>query len=68
MRQKSGEIQAYHAYEKGAEKWRKEDMPRQGKGDISVEGQEILKDKDIWGNETALQGAIYESRKRERSD
>ena len=68
MRQKAGEIQAYRAYEKGAEKWRKEHMPRKGKGNISAEGQELPVDKDIWGNETALQGAIYESRKRERSD
>jgi hypothetical protein len=37
-----------------------------GKGNISVEGQELLEDKNIWGNETTLRGAIYESRKRER--
>jgi hypothetical protein len=67
MRQKAGEIQAYRAYEKGVEKWRKEHMPRKGKGNISAEGQELLEDKEIWGNETALHGAIYESRKRERS-
>ncbi len=42
-------------------------MPRKSKGIISAEGQELLEDKDIWGNETALQGAIHESRKRERS-
>ena len=35
MRQKAGEIQAYRAYEKGAEKWRKEHMPRQGKGNMN---------------------------------
>jgi hypothetical protein len=38
MRQKAGEIQAYRAYEKGAEKWRKEHMPRTGKGNISAQG------------------------------
>ena len=54
MRQKAGEIQAYRAYEKGAEKWRKEHMPRKGKGGISEEGQEILEDRDIWTNETTL--------------
>ncbi len=68
MRQKAGEIQAYRAYEKGAEQWRKEHMPRKGKGNISAEGQELLEDKEIWGNETALHGAVYESRKRERSN
>jgi ribonuclease HI len=68
MRQKEGEIQAYRAYEKGAEKWRKEHMPRKGKGNISADGQELLEDKEIWGNETALHGTVYESRKRERSN
>jgi hypothetical protein len=68
MRQKAGEIQAYRSYEKGTEKWRKEHMPRKGKGNISEEGQELLEDKEIWGNETALRGVIYDSRKRERSN
>jgi len=63
---KAGEIQAYRAYEKGTEKWRKEHIPRKGKRDISEEGQEILEDKDIWGNRTALLGVTHESRKRER--
>ena len=43
-------------------------MPRKGKGNTSAEGQELLEDKEIWGNETALHGAVYESRKRERSN
>ena len=68
MRQKAGEIQAYRAYEKGAEKWRKEHMPRKGQGNVSAEGQELLEDKEIWENETVLRGAIYDSRKRERSN
>jgi ribonuclease HI len=68
MRQKAGEIQALRAYEKGAEKWRREHMPRKGKGIISAEGQELLEDKETWGNETALRGAIHDSRKRERSN
>ena len=68
MRQKAGEIQAHLAYEKGVDKWRKEHMPKTGKGNISVEGKELLEDKEIWGNETALRGAIYDSRKRERSN
>ncbi len=68
MRQKAVEIQAYRAYEKGAEKWRKEHMSREGKGNISTEGHEFLEDKEIWGNETVLHGAVYESRKRERSN
>jgi hypothetical protein len=67
MRQKAGEIQDYRTYEKG-EKWRKEHMPRKGKGNISAEGQELLEDKDTWGNETVLHGVVYESRKRERSN
>ena len=32
----------------------------------SDEGQELLEDKDIWGNETTLLGVIHESRKRGR--
>ena len=43
-------------------------MPRKGKRNISAEGQDLLEDKEIWGNETALRGAIYDSRKRERSN
>jgi hypothetical protein len=43
-------------------------MPRKGKGNISAEGQELLEDKELWGNETALRGAIHDSRKRERSN
>ncbi len=42
-------------------------MPKRGKGNISAEGQELLEDKEIWGNETALRGAIHDSRKRKRS-
>jgi hypothetical protein len=68
MRQKAGEIQAHRAYEKGAGKWRKEHMPKKGKGNVSAEGQELLEDKEIWGNETALRGVIHDSRKRERSN
>ena len=68
MRQKAGEIQAYQAYEKGAEKWRKENIPRKGKGDISEEGQELLEDKQIWANHTTHREVIHESRKRERID
>jgi hypothetical protein len=68
IRQKAGEIQAHRAYEKGAEKWRKEHMPRKGKGNISAEGQELLEDKEVWGNETTLRGSIHDSRKRERSN
>jgi hypothetical protein len=68
MRQKAGEIQAHRAYEKGAEKWRKEHLPRKGKGNISAEGQELLEDKELWGNVTALRGVIHDSRKRERSN
>jgi ribonuclease HI len=68
MRQKTGEIQVCRVFEKGVEKWRKEHMTRRGKRNISAEGQELLEDKEIWGNETALHGAVYESRKRERSN
>jgi hypothetical protein len=48
----------------GAEKWRKEHMSRKGKENISAEGQELLEDKEIWENETALHRTVYESRKR----
>jgi hypothetical protein len=60
MRQKT------NAYEKGEEKWRKDHISRKGKGDISGEGQDLLEDKDKWGNKTALLGVIHESRKMER--
>jgi hypothetical protein len=43
-------------------------MSRKGKRNISAEGQELLEDKDIRGNETVLHGVIHESRKRERSN
>ncbi len=43
-------------------------MPRKGKVNISAEGQELLEDKELWGNETALRGVIHDSRKRERSN
>ncbi len=68
MTQKAGEMQVYRAYEKGDEKWRTEHMPRIGKGNISAEEQGFLEDKEIWGNETALHGTVYESRKLERSN
>jgi hypothetical protein len=68
MRQKSGEIQAHRSYEKGAEKCRREYMPKKGKGNISAEERELLEDKELWGNETSLRGAIHDSRKRERSN
>ena len=35
---------------------------------FSAEGQGLLEDKELWGNETALRGAIHDSRKRERSN
>jgi hypothetical protein len=41
---------------------------RKGKGNTSAEGQELLEDKEIWKNETALHGSVYESRQRERSN
>jgi len=47
MRQKPGEIQAYRSYEKGAEKWRKEHMPRKGKGGISEEGNKSPRRRKI---------------------
>jgi hypothetical protein len=66
MWQRAGEIQDYQVYEKRVEKWGKEHIPRKGKGDISGEGQELLEDKDIWGNKTSLLEVIHESRKRVR--
>jgi hypothetical protein len=68
MRQKADEeIQAYREYEKGKEKWRREHIPRKGQGDIfELEGQELLEDKDKWGDTTSLLSACHESRKRER--
>ncbi len=63
-------IQAHRAYEKGAEKWRREHIPKKGKGNISGEGRELLEDKELslLGNETVLRGVIHDSRKRERSN
>jgi len=66
MRQKACEIQAHRAFEKGEEKWRKEHIPRRGKGDISEEGQELLEDTDKWRDKASLFKECYESRKRER--
>ena len=60
MRQKAGEIQAHRAYEKGVEKWRKEHMPGKGRSNISAEGQELLEDKELWENDTALREAIHD--------
>ena len=37
-------------------------MAQEFSSDISTEGQELLEDKEIWGNETALREAIYDSR------
>ncbi len=54
MRQKAGEILPNRAYEKGAEKWRKEHIPRKGKGHISGEGKELLEYKDRWWDKTSL--------------
>jgi hypothetical protein len=65
MRQKAGEIQAYRAFEKGVEKWCKEHIPLEGKGDISEEGQDLLEDIDRWWDKTTLLKEYYESRKRE---
>jgi hypothetical protein len=43
-------------------------MPKKGQRNISAEGQEVLEDKEIWGNETTLRGTIHDSRERERSN
>ena len=45
MRQKAGEIQAYRTYEKGSEKWRKDHMPRKGKGISLQKGKNFWKTK-----------------------
>jgi hypothetical protein len=58
--------QCYRAYEKGAEKWSREQISRKGKADISEEGQELLEDKDKWRDKTYLFKECYESRKRQR--
>ena len=49
MRQKAGEIQAHRAYEKGTEKWRREHMPKKGKGNISAEGQGLSRGQRVMG-------------------
>ena len=38
----------------------------ESKRDISEEGQDLLEDKDKWGDKTSLLSACHESRKRER--
>jgi len=73
MRQKAGEIQAYRAtYEKGERERRSGERStcREKKKEISRRKDRSFwrTKKYQWGNETALREAIYDSRKRERSN
>ena len=66
MWQKAGEIQAFRALQRGAEKWCKEHLQRKGPVPISEEGRDLLEDKERWGNQTSFLSEYHESRKRER--
>ena len=66
MRQKAGEIQAFRALERGADKWRREHTQRNETDPISEEGQTHLEDTDRWRDQASLLKECYESRKRER--
>jgi hypothetical protein len=66
MRQQAGEIQAFRAFERGAEKWCKEHIQRKVSDPISEEGRNLLEDTDRWCDQASLLRECYESRKRER--
>jgi hypothetical protein len=66
MRQKAGEIQAFRALERGAEKWCREHIQRHETNPISEEGQDLLEDTDRWHDQASLLKECYESKKRER--
>ena len=66
MRQKAGELQASQSLERGEEKWCKEHLRRKGPVPISVEGRDLLEDKEKWGDQTSFRSKCHESRKRER--
>ena len=50
MRQKTGEIQAFRAFERGVEKWCKENIQRKETDPISDEGRNLLEDTDRWSD------------------
>ena len=54
MRQKAGEIQAFRALERGADKWRREHTQRNETDPISEEGQTHLEDTDRWRDQASL--------------
>ena len=66
MRQKAGELQAFKALERGAEKWCREHLRGKGQVPISEEGRDLLEDKENWGDQFSFQSKCHESRKRER--
>ena len=66
MRQKAGEIQAFRAFERRAEKWCKEPIPRIETDPISEEGKNLPDDIDRWRDPASLLKECYQSRKGER--
>ena len=66
MRQKAGEIQAFRAFDRGEEKWRREHTQRNETDPTSEEGRNLLEDTDRWCDQAYRLKEWYESRKRER--
>ena len=66
MRQKAGEIQAFRAFDRGEEKWRREHTQRNETDPTSEEGRNLLEDTDRWRDQAYRLKEYYESRKRER--
>ncbi len=48
IRQKSYEMEVFRALEIGVEKWFKEHIPPNGNDPISVEGQTLIDQPDLW--------------------
>ena len=66
MRQKAGEIQAFRAFDRGEEKWRREHTQRNETDPTSEEGRNLLEDTERWCDQASLLKECCESRKRER--
>ncbi len=64
IRQKSGEIETYKAFEIGGLKWCKEHIPRDG-NDLTEEGHILLEDPELWMDRVTFSWECHASRKRE---
>ena len=68
LRQKAGEIEAFHALEIGATKWCKEHIPRKGSIPATEGGQTLLRQPQMWRDRHTHQRKCHTSRKRERNN